>query len=145
MFNIFDMCKENENANGLMHLKFIFQDHSLFEVKGKSFREAVAFVVKSKMVFNNEPFKVEFTKTNKVLYFNKSAFYAYFDNELSEPELLQLTQCDGLYRNNTKLKTNTNEEIDKGALWMLRDKFLYLIDDDDTVKSEYLETLFYKV
>ena len=126
-------------------LKFIFTDGSLLSVTDKSFRDAVAFVVKTKTIFNNEPFKIEFTKTDKVLYFNKNAFYAYLDNELSEPELLELTQCDGLYRNNTKLKTNTEEEIDKGSLWMLRNKFLYLIDDDDLIKSEYLEALFDKV
>lgn len=129
----------------LIQLKFIFQDGSTLEVKDKSFRDAVSFVIQTKVVFDNEPFKIEFSNTAKVLYFNKSVFYAYLADELTESELLELTQCEGLYRNKTKLLTNTNDEIDKGALWMLRNKILYLIDDEDLVQSPFEESLFNQV
>jgi hypothetical protein len=129
----------------VINMKFIFQDESILEIKDKSFRSAIALVFEKHMVFNNEPVKIIFPQTKKVLFFDKEAFYAYLKNDLSQMELIEKTQCEALYRNKKQLLTNTHDEIDPGHLWMKIGVHLFLIDKEQEVKCFFKEDLFEEV
>ena len=125
-------------------MKFIFTDGSTLELD-KSFRDAVTKVMNNHLTFENQPIKVVFPTTKKVLYFDMNVFYAYLKNDIEQLELIEKTQCDGLFRNNTFLKTDTDEEIEPHSLWKKHGREMHLVNDDIPVKCDYLEKLFIEI
>ena len=57
-------------------------------------------------------------------------------------ELIELTQCDELYRNTNDITTDDGFTVDKGSLWKATDKELTLIDDDNHVTAKLNKLLF---
>ena len=111
----------------------------------KSFREAITKVMNDHLTFDNQPIKVVFPTTKKVLYFDMNVFYAYIKNDIEQLELIEKTQCDGLFRNNTFLKTDTDEEIEPHSLWKKHSSEMHLVNEDIPVKCDYLEKLFVEI
>lgn len=132
----------NPTAN--ITITFTFQDNSVLTVKEKPFNVAVKTGC-DYMTFENQPIKILFPNTKKVLYFDKEMIFAYLQNELSQIELIEKLQCDGLFRNKNKLLTNTKEEIDPGALWMKRGDELFLVSGDEFVLCDHVDSLFQEV
>lgn len=128
----------------VIKMKFIFTDGSTLELD-KSFREAITKVMNDHLTFENQPIKVVFPTTKKVLYFDMNVFYAYLKNDIEQLELIEKTQCDGLFRNNTFLKTDTDEEIEPQCLWKKHGSEMHLVNDDIPVKCDYIEKLFVEI
>jgi hypothetical protein len=124
-------------------IKFVFNDSKVISFTNVSFKEAIIKILKQN-VFDQEPLKVVLP-SSKILYFDKQLFTFYINGEIEQPELINLTQCDGLYRNKVKLLTNTHDEIDAGTLWKRHDDRLNMVSMDEYIPCEYVENLFYEV
>lgn len=100
------------------------------------------------MVWNFDPFKryqplkMVFAGTGKVLFMDKQLCTAFLTGEISQEEVIKLTQCDELYRNKTDLKTEDGFVIDAGHLWKANHQTLTLVDDDNHVTALLDTTLF---
>ena len=102
----------------------------------KTFTEAMELVWKSPAFHNHSPLKMIFTSTGKMLFMDQQAFHSFLNNEITMPELVELTECDELYRNFKDVKVSKNFTVDAGHLWKLKKETLYLVDDDNFVTSE---------
>ncbi len=126
-------------------MKFVFQDGSILSINDKNFRDAVTKVMKEHLTFKNMPVKVLFPTTKKILYFDQNVFYAYLKQDIDQSELIEKTQCEGIFRNVSHFRTNDKEEIEAHSLWKKEGDFLYLVDDDLPVRSSYVEALFVEI
>ena len=48
---------------------------------------------------------------------------------------MELTLCDGLYRNTSALLTDDYQTVDEGELWKCNGNKLTLLDDDNHITS----------
>jgi hypothetical protein len=55
---------------------------------------------------------------------------------LRSRELIELTQCDDLYRNTNDILTDDHIIIEKGYLWKANDQEVTLIDDDNYASAQ---------
>jgi len=125
-------------------IKFVYQDGSILTITDKSFKAAIKTVL-NKEIIEETPIKVFFPSTKKTLYFDKELFTSYISGDIEQPELIECTECQGLFRNISKLLTNTHEEIDEKSLWKKQNNILILVDADEYITSDYVEKLFVEV
>ena len=111
-------------------------------LKNRSFKEAMILIWKSPAFSDYEPLKMVFNSTGKTLHMDKQAFHSFLDGNLTQQELIELTQCDDVYRNTKELLTDDEVTIDHGSLWKATDKQLILIDDDNYVTAQMNKLLF---
>lgn len=111
-------------------------------IKNKTFQEAMILVWKSPAFSDYEPLKIVFTSTGKTLYADKAAFTSFLNGNITMQELIELTQCDELYRNTKDLMTDEGFTVDQGSLWKANDKELTLIDDENHVTAKMNKLLF---
>lgn len=98
----------------------------------KTFREAIVFVMKVPRFASHPPIKLVIESTQKTLYFDEDKFQAFLDGDLSQENLFNLTECDGMFRNKVDLVCG-GIEVDHYSLWKLvKNKFI-LVDDDQYV------------
>jgi hypothetical protein len=132
------------NGLGIFSMQFIYTDSSILTITDKSFRAAIKAVLNEEII-KVQPIKVFFTSTKKILYFDKQHFTSFINGDIDQPEIIELTECNGIYRNKVKLLTNTHEEIDPGTLWKRNGNRLQVISDDDYIPCEFIEDLFEEV
>jgi hypothetical protein len=125
-------------------IEFIYPTGAKLSLNDKSFREAIKFVLNGQFI-KNTPIKVVFPTTKKVLYFDDDYFRSYIQENITQEELIELTQCDGLYRNKAYLNLQGYGSIDAGALWKSQKGELFLIDRDDLVSTKYDVDLFQEI
>jgi hypothetical protein len=106
-------------------------------MKNRTFKQVMQLVFHEHPFCNYDPLKMVFTATGKVLFMDKNAFYAYLHGTITQQELIELTECDELYRNTTDI-----DDIDKGHLWKASKNILTLISDDDYIEHKLDLTLF---
>lgn len=111
-------------------------------LKDKTFQEAMQMVWQCEPFKNYDPLKMVFTSTGKMLFMDKQAFHAFLNGYISQQELIELTECDELYRNKKDFKGEGSFSIDAGHLWKSRRKELTLIDDDNIITAKMDLTLF---
>ena len=111
-------------------------------LKNRTFNEAMIFIWQSPAFKDYEPLKIVFTSTGKTLYADKAYFHSFLENNISMQELIELTQCDELYRNTNDITTDEGFIVDKGSLWKATDKEITLIDDDNHVTAKLNKLLF---
>lgn len=113
-----------------MNFRIIYPKGLRLSLKDKTFKEAMEMVWLSDIANNQEPLKMIFTSTGKMLYMDKNAFHTYLRGELTMPELVELTEIDELYRNKVDVISVEHIQVDAGSLWKLRQQTLFLVDDD---------------
>ena len=111
-------------------------------LKNRTFNEAMIFIWQSPAFKDYEPLKIVFTSTGKTLYADKAYFHSFLENNISMQELIELTQCDELYRNTNDITTDDGFTVDKGYLWKAKGKEVILIDDDNHVTAKLNKLLF---
>ena len=132
------------NAIDIFTLQFVYHDGSTLSITDKSFKQAIRTVLNEELI-KETPIKVLFPNSKKILYFDKQLFTSYIKGDIDQAELIESTQCQGLFRNTTKLLTNTQEEIEPGTLWIKRNNVLSLINDDEYITCDYVDTIFVEV
>ncbi|MDO5636279.1 MAG: hypothetical protein Q4G18_03420 [Myroides sp.] len=116
-----------------MHFRIIYPKGLRLTLKDKTFKEAMEMVWLSDIANHKEPLKMVFTSTGKMLYMDKNAHHAFLRDDLTMPELIELTEIDELYRNKTDVISNEKITIEAGSLWKLRTQTLILVDDEQYV------------
>lgn len=110
-------------------------------MKNRSFNEAMHLIWDSPAFKDYEPMKMVFTSTGKVLFMDAAAFKSYLAGAITMQELVELTECDELYRNKVDF-VNAEFSIDAGSLWKASGTTLTLIDDDTYVTTHLDITIF---
>ena len=111
-------------------------------LKNRTFNEAMIFIWQSPAFKDYEPLKIVFTSTGKTLYADKACFSSFLDNKITMQELIELTQCDELYRNTNDILTDDHFIIDKGYLWKAKGNEVILIDEDNYATAKLNKLLF---
>lgn len=124
-----------------INLKVFFTKGEVLTITNATFEEAVKKMFEN-TTFESQPLKVVFPTTNKVLYFDKNAFYAFQSKEINQIELLEKTQCDALCRNKRVVETNSGQTIDPGTLFLQRKDCFILAEDDDYFETGHHRDLF---
>lgn len=106
-------------------------------MKNRTFKEVVECLFGDSPFSKYEPLKMVFTSTGKVLFMDKNAFNSYLSGTISMQELIELTECDELYRN-----TQDVQGVETGHLWKATLNVLTLISDDEFVQTKLDLTLF---
>ncbi len=112
-------------------IKIFYAKGIRVSLQNRSFNQAMQLIWVAEPFCNYDPLKMVFTATGKILFMDKNAFYAYLSGNLTQQELIELTECDELYRNKIDL-----EIVETGCLWKLTDKTLTLIDEDNFVQTD---------
>jgi lysyl-tRNA synthetase class II len=145
------MQKENQNQNELpsvgipfstVPVKIFYGKGKAVMIKDKSFKQAMIRIWQSDEFKDYEPMKMVFTSTGKVLFMDKQAFHSYLNGGITMQELIELTECDELYRNTKDFISEGDCVIDAGSLWKSNRKELTLIDDDNIFTTKIDLTMF---
>jgi hypothetical protein len=124
-------------------LKVYYAKSKSLTSQNRSFKEVMLLIWKSDEFKEYDPLKIVFISTGKTLYADKAYFHSFIDGNISMWELIELTQCDELYRNTVDFKADeSNIVVEKDSLWKLKNNKLTLIDDDnhvETVLSSFFE------
>lgn len=136
--------EKNKNYLGNVKVKFIFLDKSELLIENKPFFEAIQSAYE-KITHKNEPLKVIFPTTKKMLYFEKNTIYSYLQKEIDQLELIEKLSCDGLFRNIDKITINEDYFIEKSSLWLKRGKEIFLLSDDEGISTIFSKELFQEV
>lgn len=123
-------------------LKVFYAKSRILSSKNRTFKEVMVLIWQSDEFKEYEPLKIVFESTGKTLYADKAFFMSFLDGNITLPELIELTQCDDLYRNTNDINTNDGFTVDQGSLWKAHDKELTLIDDDYQVTAKMNKLLF---
>lgn len=91
-----------------------------------------------------EPIKIEFLSTGKVLYAHKETFMAFLQKEISMEQLIESTNCDDVYRNNSEILCNDGV-VENGYLWIRQKNKMVLVNNDDYVETKFNENQFYAI
>lgn len=112
-------------------IKIFYAKGIRVSLRNRTFTEAMQLIWKSPAFCDYEPLKMVFTSTGKVLFMDKNAFHAFLSGDISQQELIELTECDELYRN-----TQEVGNVEKGHLWKASLNVLTLISEDDFVETK---------
>jgi hypothetical protein len=125
--------------SSLLNTQVFFVNKSQLELNTQTLRQAIETIFEIQDKIESQAFKLVFPKTLKTLYFDAPLFKQFLNNNISQSELVTRTQCDGLFRNTTKLVLSDQSIIDEGALWMKQGNNLVLADDDEEFISSALD------
>ncbi len=128
-----------------MMMEALFPGGVKLTLKDRSFRQMIEYIHEKPGIKEHEPICLYFPTTKKYLVYKKELFLGYLKDEIEQTELIEDTQCDGLFRNRNLMETHLGESVDKDSLWKKQGEFMILVDDDSFVTSNYFEENFYKV
>ena len=124
------MQNTKEKKETIAVIKVFYAKGIRVHLKNRTFKEAMQLIWNSPAFCEHEPLKMVFTSTGKVLFMDRNAFHAYLSGNLSMQELVELTECDELYRN-----TQDVTGVETGNLWKASLNVLTLISDDEFVET----------
>lgn len=133
---------KSKDMSNTVSVKIFYAKGIRVSIKNKSFQEAMILIWKSPAFSDYEPLKIVFTSTGKTLYADKAYFHSFLDGNITMQELIELTQCEELYRNTKDFQGEGDFTIDAGSLWKLENKTLVLIDDDNVFTTKYEISIF---
>jgi hypothetical protein len=124
---------------------FYYSPTIKLETKQKNFGQAIDFVLARHEPTEFTPYKMVITSTGKTLYFDEGFFKEFNLGNISKQELIELTECDGLFRNKEEIGLIGKLTIDAGSLFKRIDDKLILVDDDNYIAIEYPDANFYEI
>lgn len=128
--------KKEKPSIDSVSLKVYYAKSKSLTSQNRSFKEVMILIWQSDEFKEYDPLKIVFISTGKTLYADKASFHSFIDGNISMWELIELTQCDELYRNTVDFKADeSNIVVEKGSLWKLKNNKLTLIDDDNHVET----------
>lgn len=122
--------------SSIFAIEYIYANGEKLTVTNKSFTESVKMVLNGAFIKRGTPIKVYFPSTKKTLYFDDDYFRSYIQGNIDQAELIELTECDGLFRNKLEIDTKKYLEIEYGSLWKKQGNHLILIDKDDYINVD---------
>lgn len=128
-----------------MAMEVLYPGGEKLTLKDRSFKQMIEDIHEKPGIKEHEPIYLFFPTTKKYLVYSKELFLAYLKGEVKQTDLIETTQCDGLYRNKNIMDTRLGESIDPGALWKKQGDYLILVDDDGLIMSQFFENSFDKI
>lgn len=121
--------------NKIPAITVTFQGSETVTFKSVSLKDIAQKLLTQQTFINLNPLLVKFS-TGKQLYFDENIFQCFMNEEIGSLELMELTLCDGLYRNTSALLTDDDQTVDAGELWKCTGNKLTLIDADNHITSQ---------
>lgn len=118
-----------------------YLDGATMNLTGISFNQCIKKVYEDAEKHDRNPLILTFS-TGKKIYYDEEHVRNFVEGHLDQLELVELTECDGIYRNTTKLKTDNEEELEEGWLWNRKGNYMFLVDHDRSLYCDYDERLF---
>jgi hypothetical protein len=118
-----------------------YLDGAKMTMNGISFNQCIRKVHEDAEKNNRTPLVLTFS-TGKKIYYDEEQVQNYVENNIDQLELVEATECDGIYRNTTKMKMENEEELEEGWLWTKKGDYVFLVDKDRSVYCEFDERLF---
>lgn len=112
-----------------MKFQLIFMDGATMEMTVAKSLRTVAHALLNVPYADAEPLKFISISTGKQFYFDKQVLEAFINEELTEPELIEKLECDGLFRNTQRISVD-NSFIEVDHLFIRKGNQLHLVDDD---------------
>lgn len=122
-------------------IKVYYGEGISLTLKGNSFIKSMLIAWGGVIGETQEPIKIEFLSTGKVLYAHKETFMAFLQKEISMEQLIESTNCDDVYRNNQEI-VYEYLIIDPGQLWLRHKNKMVLVNDDDFLDINWNENQF---
>jgi hypothetical protein len=126
---------------GSVSCKVSYLDGATMELNGISFNQCVRKVHEDAEKNDRTPLVLTFS-TGKKIYYDEEQVRNFVENNIDQLELVEATECDGIYRNTTKMKMENQEELEEGSLWTKKGNYVFLVDKDRSVYCDYDERLF---
>ena len=133
---------KSKDMSSVVPVMIFYAKGKRVSIKDKTFPIAMIIIWESPAFSDYEPLKIVFTSTGKTLYADKAYFHSFLNGNITMQELIELTQCDDVYRNTKELLTDDNITVDQGSLWKANNKELTLIDDDNHITAKLNKLLF---
>lgn len=125
-------------------IKVYYGEGISLTLKGNSFIKSMLIAWGGVIGETQEPIKIEFLSTGKVLYAHKETFMAFLQKEISMEQLIESTNCDDVYRNNSEILCNDGV-FENGYLWIRQKNKMVLVNNDDYVETKFNENQFYAI
>lgn len=125
-------------------IKVYYGEGISLTLKGNSFIKSMLIAWGGVIGETQEPIKIEFLSTGKVLYAHKETFMAFLQKEISMEQLIESTNCDDVYRNNSEILCNDGV-VENGYLWIRQKNKMVLVNNDDYVETKFNENQFYAI
>ena len=120
----------------IIPLKVVYPNEIRLCLSNKTFREAVDFVLNNEAFKNYSPLKMIFTSTGKILFLDANAFQSFLSGNLTMQELVELTECDEVYRNTTQVISHQQLAVESGNLWKANRGEVILVNDDQYITAD---------
>jgi hypothetical protein len=122
-------------------VKVYYLDGSTLSLEKNSFTQFIKLIEEDAQKNNRIPLKMVFS-TGKTLYYDEEQVRLFVNQNIDQVEFIENTECDGIYRNTSKLKGDEPEEIEEGCLWCRKGNYMFLIDKDRNMYCEFTDTCF---
>ena len=87
---------KSKDMSSIVAVKIFYAKGIRVSMKTKTFKEVVECLFGDSPFSKYEPLKMVFTSTGKVLFMDKNAFHQYLSGNITQQELVELTECDEL-------------------------------------------------
>lgn len=121
---------------GNFSVKVFYLDGSTLTLEKNSFTQFIKQIEDDAIKNKRTPLKMVFS-SGKTLYYDEEQVRLFLNDSIEQVEFIENTECDGLYRNTTKLKGDDPEEIEEGSLWTKKGSYVFLVDKDRNMYCEY--------
>lgn len=100
-------------------------------LQGRTFKEAMEMIWTAEPFSKYTPLKMVFTATGLLLFLDRQAYSMYIKGEITQEELIQLTECDDIYQNKIEITTADFYTVAAGNVWKAKKKELTLINHSE--------------
>lgn len=95
-------------------------------LQGRTLKEAMELIWIAEPFSKYTPLKMVFTATGQLLFLDPIAYSKYAKGEITQEELILLTECDDIYRNKVEVTTPDFYTVAPGKIWKSKNKILSL-------------------
>jgi len=124
-----------------LSVKVSYLDGATMTLSGLSFKQIILFVSDDAKKHKRTPLLMVFS-TGKKLYYDEEQIKLFVTDNIDQMELVENCECDGIYRNATRLKMENGEELEEGWLWTKKNQHVFLVDKDQGIYCPFDEKLF---
>jgi hypothetical protein len=135
------MQKNKNTGHGELSVKISYLDGAKMSLSGMSFKQIVIFVSEDATKHKRTPLLMVFS-TGKKLYYDDDHVRSFVAGSIDQMELVENCECEGIYRNNTRLKMENGEELEEGGLWTKKNNYVFLVDKDQGIYCPFDSELF---
>ena len=104
----------------IVEVKIYYPKNIRLILQGRTFQEAIDLIYNAEPFAKYSPLKMAFTATGEILFMDELAFSKYLAGEITQEDLIRLTECEDIYRNKYSITTPDHYTVDAGKTWKLK-------------------------